>query len=56
MAVLKQQPDQFTLLIRQIRWVGFVRHRASSWIPLRPLPDQQAISLTPHAITSLEFG
>ena len=29
LGVLTQRSDQFPLLIRQIRWVGFVRHRAS---------------------------
>src|SRR4051794_29575354 len=56
MVVLKQRPDQSPLLIRQIRWVGLVRHRASSWIPLHPLPDQQLINLKPHAAPSLKFG
>src|SRR5687768_17627231 len=56
MGVLKQRSDQCPLLIRQIRWVRFVRHRASSWIPLRSLPDQQSINLKPHASPSLKFN
>jgi hypothetical protein len=50
MVVLKQRFDQFPLLIRQVRWVGFVRHRASSWTPLSPyqINNRSTSNLTTH--------